>query len=178
MRPSAARLTERLAVVSFMVCAAVVPAAAAEVRFSPTSGQGCRPFGAAQPHDRVCSGPPGYAAAITSRDGAVRIRFGRPGEAAFHDEPGRSSLVWRGAAPHLGDRIEWRLLRGRPATAIVRIFTLGSDDAQAQQFLVAKVTPAGGCEIARIDASEAGAYQTARDIADSQVGNISCEPNQ
>jgi len=112
---------------------------------------------------------------ITKRDDVIRISFGRVSESIFHLEPEDSGLVWRGTAPFLGSRIQWQLLRGKPVTAIVRIFTLSPEGHPLQQFLVAKVTPAGGCEIARIDASNPGAFRTARDIAASQVNNVTCE---
>jgi hypothetical protein len=37
-------------------------------------------------------------------------------------------------------RIEWRMQRDKLLTAIVRTFTLQTDDRPLQQFLVAKVT--------------------------------------
>jgi hypothetical protein len=64
--------------------------------------------------------------------------------------------------------------RGRPFAAIVRIFTLANNHQPLQQFLIAKVTAAGSCEIARINLSETNALGAARDIADSQASIVEC----
>ncbi len=96
----------------------------------------------------------------------MRINYGIADRADLEREPPGSGLLWRGTGQLLGDRIEWRLARGRPFAAIVRIFTLGPDERALQQFLVAKVTPAGSCELSRIDVKEPNAFATARDIAE------------
>jgi hypothetical protein len=86
-----------------------------------------------------------------------------------------SGLLWRGAAPLLDGQVEWRLDRGRPFAAILRIYTLAENGRPLQQFLIAKVTPSGSCEVARVDVADQNARGTARDIADSQAPNVACE---
>jgi hypothetical protein len=153
-------------------------ALASDAFFTRTSGARCAPVADENADKRVCGGLGEYSAAITNRGNVMQIRFGRTSNAAFQVEDADSTLIWRGAAPYIGERIEWRRQRGNLLTAIVRIFTLHPDDRPLQQFLVAKVTPSGSCEIARVDASGSSAYQTARDIAESQVGNVVCGPVQ
>lgn len=158
-----------------MLVASNVPGASSELRSTPTLGTPCRQAHEGDSRKTICVGPAEYSAMITKRNDVIRISFGRVSEPIFHLEPEDLGLVWRGTAPFLGNRIEWQLLRGKPVTAIVRIFTLNPAGHPLQQFLVAKVTPSGGCEIARIDASNPGAFRTARDIAASQVNNVTCE---
>ena len=158
-----------------MLIASILPGAAAEIRSTSTFGTACRETNEGENRKAVCAGPAEYSVMITMRNDVIRISFGRLSEATFHLEPEDSGLIWRGAAPFLGSRIEWQLLRGRPVTAIVRIFTVNPEGHPLQQFLIAKVTATGGCEIARIDASNPGAFRTARDIAASQVNNVMCE---
>ena len=78
--------------------------------------------------------------------------------------PSRTGLR---ADEHLGGRdIEWRLLHGRPFAAIIRIFTIAADENPLAQIPVAKVTSAGGCEIARINGLNSNACRMARGRAD------------
>jgi len=151
-------------------------ALASDALFSRASGTGCVPVADENSEKRVCAGAAKYSAVITNSGDVMRISFGRLSNPAFQLEDADSALTWRGVAPYIGERIEWRWQRGKLLTAIVRIFTLHPDDRPLQQFLVAKVTPSGSCEIARVDASDSSAYQSARDIAESQVGNVICGP--
>jgi hypothetical protein len=151
-----------------------VPTLAAETVQSPTAGALCSPTAAGRSEELGCRGPAGYVAVIFNRDRVMRINYGIADRADLEREPPGSGLLWRGTGQLLGDRIEWRLARGRPFAAIVRIFTLGPDERALQQFLVAKVTPAGSCELSRIDVKEPNAFATARDIADSRSDIVDC----
>jgi hypothetical protein len=144
--------------------------------FSRTSGAKCELVVDQYVEKRICAGLGEYSAVITNRDNVMQISFDRLSDRTFRLEADDSTLIWRGATPYIGERIEWHMQRGGRLTAIVRIFTLDPDDKPMQQFLVAKITSSGSCEIARIDASDSSAYETARDIAESQVGNVVCGP--
>jgi hypothetical protein len=172
---SLVRLMMRTAAVLTVLVASGLPVLGAEVQITRTSGAGCRQVGEAESHKTVCPGPAQHSVTITNRNEVMTINFGRISAATRQAESKDVSLIWRGAGPLLGNRIEWRLLQGKPVTAIVRIFTLDPQGRPLQQFLIAKVTPTGSCEIGRIDASDSGAYGTARDIAASQVNNVMCE---
>jgi len=151
------------------------PASAADIRISRTTGATCRSVAELELRQTTCAGPAEYIAVISDRNRVMTISFSHPSTAPVDDEFENFDLLWRGMAPFIGDKIEWRLLAGKPFAAIVRIYTFAADDLPLQQFLVAKVTPAGGCEIARVDAADKHAYRTARDLADSQASNVTCE---
>jgi hypothetical protein len=153
----------------------MTPVSASDIRTSPTSGKTCKHEYREDVHQRTCTGPGSYVAVITTRNQMMTINFSQPGTAPFDHDREDFDLLWRGRAPFVGDNIEWRLVDGKPVTAIIRIFTTAADDRPLQQFLVARITPAGSCEIARVDTSDADAYRTARHAAVSQVSNISCE---
>jgi hypothetical protein len=129
---------------------------------------------AANDDETRCPGPAGYVAVIVQHDLIVRISYSHPTFMRAH-EPQSSDLLWRGQGPLLVDRIEWHLRRGRPFAAIIRIFTFSDDDLPLQQFLIAKVTQSGSCEIGRIDASDGYAIELARIIADSRSQVTECD---
>lgn len=152
--------------------------AAADFVDTATSGVTCQRSSEEGLIETRCKGPPGYVAVILDRDRVMRIGFGRSDDHQLRREPDGSGLLWRGVGPLVGDRVEWRLARGRPFAAIVRIFTLGADDRSLQQFLLAKVTPSGACELARVDARDANALGVARDLAASRAAIVECEFEQ
>jgi hypothetical protein len=157
----------------FMWCAS--PVLAAEVLDTATSGVTCRRSSEERLIETRCTGPAGYVAVILDRERVMRIGYGRSDGRQLPREPDGSGLLWRGAGRLLGDRVEWRLARGKPLAAIVRIFTLAADDRPLQQFLVAKVTPSGACELARVDTRDSNALAAARDLADSGAAIVECE---
>ena len=169
------RIFRRTLVASLWIAAGMASASAADVRQTHTSGKTCI-SSVGETHETTCAGPVGYVAVIRNRDDAIDVNFldaaDQPSGLALE----KTNLIWRGLAPFIGNEIEWRLIRGEPYAAIVRIFTVGSDERLLEQFLVARVTRSGSCEIARIDASESSAYATARHLADSQASNITCAP--
>jgi hypothetical protein len=151
------------------------PALAADVLYSRTAGSTCQRFYEARSIATHCRGPAGYVAVIVDRDRVININYGRLSNGHLDRGLDRSDLLWRGAARQIDDRIEWRVLRGQPVAAIIRIFTLTEDEGALEQFLIAKVTPSGSCEIARIKVLDSNAHGTARDIADSQAPIVECE---
>lgn len=166
----------RAILLSIGLSAALMTSACAnDIRFSQTSGKTCKQVDRAYVRQRTCAGPGRFVAVITTRNDIMTVDFSRPGTTPSDRDPKESDLLWRGSGLFIGDRIEWRLVNGKPVTAIIRIFTTSADDRPLQQFLVAKVTAAGSCEIARIDTSGADSYRTARHAAYSQVSNILCE---
>ena len=152
---------------------AILPSltAFAEVRYGPAPVPTCT--GALGKIAR-CPGPSGYVAVIARRGSVLQINYGHPAFMRATRDPLSSDLLWRGQGALLSTRIEWHLRRDKPFAAIVRIFTLTDDDRPLQQFLIAKVTRSGSCEIGRIDASDRYAIELARIIADSRSAIIEC----
>jgi len=150
------------------------PALTADVLYSRTTGLTCQHFYEAGSIATHCRGPADYVAVIVDRNRVININYGRLSNGRLDRGLDRSDLLWRGAAGQFEDRIEWRVLRGQPFAAIMRIFTLTEDDGPLQQFLIAKVTPSGSCEIARINVLDANAHGTARAFADSQAPMVEC----
>jgi hypothetical protein len=151
------------------------PLMATEALDTATSGVTCQGSSEERLIETRCRGPAGYIAVILDRDRLMRIGYGRSDGRQLQLEPDGSGLLWRGVRPLIGGRVEWRLAQRKPFAAIVRIFTLTADDRPLQQFLVAKVTPSGACELARIDASDPDALGIARDLAASRAAIVECE---
>jgi hypothetical protein len=160
-------------VTAFLGCS-VWSAEAAEALYSQTSGATCRRFFEVGSTEIRCAGPAGYSSVVLEEGEATSVNFGRLVDSRLHRTPEGSELRWRGTAESIANRIEWRLLRGQPFAAIVQITTLAADGQLVRQFLVAKVTASGSCEIARIDLSESNARGVARDLADSQASVVEC----
>ena len=171
--PASEILTSSAVAITFFLMP-LSTATAAQLIYSQTSGATCQSSGES-PNESRCNGPLGYTAVVLKDNGVVRINFGRLSDGHLKRSRITSDLLWRGAASFIHDRIEWRLVRNRPVAAIVLIFTFTEDDFPLQQFLIAKVTPQGSCEIARVSVSESNAYGTGRDIADSQGPITECE---
>ena len=157
-----------------LTAGATAPAWAAEARLTRASGDACRERQEANLTETRCIGPSRYTAVISNHAGVMSISFPHAGAAAAEDPAETFDLMWRGKAPFVGDRIEWRLLGGQPFAAIIRIYALAADERPVEQLLIAKVTPDGACEIARIDAFEPNARNTARHLADSQASTVLC----
>jgi hypothetical protein len=151
------------------------PLAAAEALDTATSGVTCQRSSEERLIETRCRGPAGYVTVILDRERVMRIGYGRSDGRQLPREPDGSGLLWRGVGRLVGDRVEWRLARGKPFAAIVRIFTLAADDRPLQQLLVAKVTPSGACELARVDAGDSDALAVARDLAESRASIVECE---
>jgi hypothetical protein len=98
------------------------PALGTEALFSQTAGATCQRFYEPRAIATHCRGPAGYVAVIVDRDRVMNINYGRVSPLGRGLD--RSDLLWRGAARQVDDRIEWRVLRGQPFAAIVRIFML------------------------------------------------------
>ena len=157
---------DRLLLASLMLAASPAPGRA-EAIYTETQGRGCRPL-AADDGGTIwrCEGPAGYAAVFLDNGNMLQVRYGPGGRDRF---AGR--LQWRGAP---GPRVEWQLAAGKPVAAILRIHVRDDDDRPQDQLLVAKVTPLGSCEIARIDARQAGANLAARQLALGKAASLDC----
>jgi len=169
------RILIALGLWSFAFMSSAPPLAAADVLDTATSGVTCQRSSEEELIETRCKGPPGYVAVILDRDRVMRMDYGRSDDRQLRREPDGSGLLWRGVGRLVGDRVELRLARAKPFAAIVRIFTLAADDRPSQQFLVAKVTPTGACELARVDARDADALGTARDLAASRAAIVECD---
>jgi hypothetical protein len=165
---------DRILLIAFFVWP-MSPLVAAEVLETATSGATCQRLSKQSLIETRCKGPAGYIAVILNRDRVMRINYGRSDDLRLGREPDGSGLLWRGSNRLIGDRVEWRLVRGKPFAAIVRIFTLAEDDRPLQQFLIAKVTPSATCELARVSVLDSNALGIARDLADSRAAIIECE---
>lgn len=163
------------AVTTVACCVCLVPSAAtSEAIYSWTAGATCQRTAANGSNVSRCRGPAGYFSLLVERDRVMSINFGHTASANLFRRQDSLDLLWRGLERLIDERIEWRLARGRPFAAIVRIFTLTESDRPLQQFLIAKVTHAGACELARVNVMDDNAQATARDLADSQASVIEC----
>ena len=157
-----------------LAAAAAAPAWAADARLTRASGNACRERQEANLTETRCIGPSRYTAVISNHAGVMSIGFFHAAAAPAEDPAETFDLMWRGKAPFVGDSIEWRLSGGKPFAAIIRIYALAEDERAVEQLLIAKVTPDGACEIARIDAFGPAARNTARHLADSQASSVPC----
>ena len=146
--------------------------AASEATYTRTNGPSCLSAVIDGANETRCAGVAGYVAIIVERERVMKIDF-RLATARWIPRRDSWELLWRGSGALIGDRIEWRSVRGRPYAAIVRIFTLTESDLPLQQLLVATLGAKGSCEIARINAG-VDALGTARDLASSQSDIIEC----
>lgn len=161
---------------SALFVVATMTTAGAETIFTRTDGTSCQTVNRIdEVSERRCRGPAGYVAVITNSGGVLRIDYRSAMQTPAPTEPLGSNLRWRGSGPLIGDRIEWQLQRGRPISAITRIFSASSADRPEQQILVAGITSLGSCEISRLNAADADAYNTARDLAGSQASISECK---
>lgn len=154
------------------------PAGAVEAAYSETHGRNCHVHQLGGLTETRCKGPAGYSAIFSDCGNIVTLFIGRPGE-----EANFGGLAWPARGKLYGGAIEWRLAGGRPYAAILRIFAADRVDGAVvdgrivERLLIAKVTAAGACEIATIDARRAKANEEARAVADARAADYVC-PNE
>ncbi len=156
-------------------------AEAAEFAYSPTNGPGCVKIGSKREFNSWrCSGPAGYAARFFDLGNMVAVELGPSGREKTLVE---DSLMWQGAEKSFGDRVEWRLLGGRPYAAILRIRRQDFDEKTSEsrdveEMLVVKVSPQGACRMGVVDTNDRNANAAARDLADSSAAGFQCGTDQ
>jgi hypothetical protein len=170
-----ARLAAVAALAVTCAAGATAPAWAADARMTRTSGHACQARQDADLTQTHCTGLGRYTVVISSyAAGGMSVSFPYAGTVPAEDAAESFDLMWRGKAPFVGDRIEWRLSAGKPFAAIIRIYAFSPDDRAIEQLLIAKVSPEGACEIGRIDAVAPNAHDAARHLADSQASSVLC----
>jgi hypothetical protein len=160
------------AVVLLALCAE--PAWCDETRFSDTRGSSCQVSIAEDVSETTCAGPDGYVSLVTHREEMLMVDFLQREYRTKVRDDASASLRWRGAGVLQHDRIEWLIKNGKPFAAIIRVVSFSASENVQEQFLIAKVTPAGSCEIGRVQVLDQGAHATARSLAASQAANIQC----
>ncbi|MBX9845786.1 MAG: hypothetical protein K2Z80_28680 [Xanthobacteraceae bacterium] len=171
-------MTSRLLAIAVAVVFAAGSAGAAEFTYSATSGPGCTNIRSKREFNSWrCQGPAGYSAVYHDLGNMVAVELGPTGREKAIIEDG---LLWQGAdSKAFGDRLEWRLVGGRPYAAILRIrrgdFDMKADKAiTVEELLVIKVTPQGACSMGVVDGKSLDANTVARDIADSSATAFRC----
>ncbi len=147
------------------------PAAAGSSVYTATGGKACHVLPEGHLSGRRCKGPGNLSFVILDDGNVVGVEFGLPGKEAV-----ASGMHWRAVGQLIGTRIEWRMSRGRPYAAILRIFTVDDEDRPVQRLFVAKVTPQQSCQIANVDADQRNATQIARRVADRRARPHRCRP--
>jgi hypothetical protein len=162
------------AVVLLALCAGPITARSEEMRFSSTRGSSCQVSVSADVSETTCAGPDGYVSLVTQREEMLTVDFLQRERRTKARDDASASLRWRGAGALQRDRIEWLIRNGKPFAAIIRVVSFSTAENVQEQFLIAKVTPGGSCEIGRVQALDEGAHATARNLAASQADNIQC----
>ena len=156
-------------------------AQAAESAYSTTSGSACANIRLKREFNSWrCRGPAGYSARFYDQGNMVAVEFGPTGKEKALVEEG---LMWQGADRAFGDKIEWRMTRGKPYAAILRISRNDADadtgeSRTVEELLVVKVSPLGACRIGVVDGKPPNAIAVARDLADSTALMFRCGADQ
>lgn len=139
-------------------------AAADRSVYTPTNGPTCVDGSRKYFSAWKCPGPSGYTAEFFDEGNLAGFATRLSGKRATSE-----SYSWRGADKVFGDLVEWRMSGGRPEAAVLRVWRaeVGNDakDQEVQELAVFKVSPAGSCHFASVDARMPGANELARRLA-------------
>lgn len=91
--------------------------------------------------------------------------------------------MWQGADKVFGEKVEWRLMIGKPYAAILRIWRQDFDEKAnrsqtAEELLVIKVSSQGACRVGMIDGKQLSANALARAMADTVATTFRCGTDQ
>lgn len=116
-----------------------------------------------------CPGPAGYIAEYFDEGNIAGITIRH----RVHRQQAQASTSWRGTGRVFGDNLEWRLVGGIPDSAILRVWRTASEadghESDVEELLVLKVSLAGACRVASVNARIMRANETARRMADDAV---------
>ena len=157
----------------FAALFSVVPAAAQTFssRYTSIDLRHCRTLEIIPEGDSVrkrCPGLAGIPLYVNEGDGRSEIDAGMD-DGQWESLPGFNRI---------GDRIEWRLLDGRPFAIIYRLRTLaGPAQAEGSALIVERIGRGHGrpgCRIGTVDGALADANLRARNLADRHARDVVC----
>jgi hypothetical protein len=170
--------------ISCVSMAGAADAGAIEAVVMPSSGDACKSTRmdaehAAEESEWRCAGPNGFSLRyndVTTRGGITIAYRGRDVTA---NDLIDDDLNWAPGRSGIASRMEWRLRDGMPVAAIIGRWRRpeeanGSTDADVEELLIVKVTPASACAVAVIGGLQPQAMAAARDIADRKATGFRC----
>lgn len=170
-------MTRIITVAALIASFAVGEARAAEFAYSATGGAACTIIRSNREFNSWrCPGPAGYSAVFHDLGNMVAVELGPTKREKAISEDG---LMWRGVEKSLGDKVEWRLMNGKPYAAIVRIRRQDFDEKAniprtVEELLVIKVSSQGACRVGAVDGKRPDTNNVAREMADTQVAPFRC----
>lgn len=170
-----------IAVAALIAGFAASEARAVEFSYSATGGPTCTTIRSKREFNSWrCPGPIGYSAVFHDLGNMVAIELGPTKKEKAVREDG---LIWQGAEKSFGERVEWRLMHGKPYAAIVRIWRQDFDEKAnmpyaVEELLVIKVSSLGACRIGAVDGKRPDANTVARNMADTQAATFRCGVDQ
>lgn len=174
-------MTRFIAVAVLIGSFAVGEASAAEFTYSVTSGSTCTTIRSKREFNSWrCPGPSGYSALFHDLGNMVAVEFGPTGKERAIVEDG---LMWQGADKAFGDRVEWRLMKGKPHAAILCIQRQDFDERTnkprtIEELLVIKVSRQGACRVGVVGGKHTDANMVARAMADTVAATFRCGADQ
>jgi hypothetical protein len=152
-------------------------AQAEENIFMPTSGPACTDRSHSEFGSWRCPGPGGYVAEYSDEGNIAGVSIWMPRQ----KRKAASAITWRGAGRVFGEKLQWRVDKGRPLAAVLRIWrTDTNSDGQervVEELIALKVAPEGSCRVASIDARQAGANEIAQRRSD-EAASLPCLEDQ
>lgn len=140
--------------------------------YTPTAGKICADRSRTSLGAWSCPGPAGHAAEFFDEGNVASFGIRLPPE-----RTARTRYAWRGAEKVFGDLVEWQVDKGRPRSAVLRIWRTASDstgrERTVSELLVFRISAATPCKIAAIDTRRPGANEIAHVIMSQ--GNRPCE---
>lgn len=150
------------------------PVLAQESVYTPTQGPACRDSGFRSAFNIWrCPGPAGYVVEFADEGNVATMAIGRPRDKGQLGRP----MSWRGAERVFGDKLEWRVVNGKPVAAILRIWRSDTDSEGSeriiQELLVMRILSQAACRIGAIDTRQGNANLIAQQLADTGACVIS-----
>jgi len=162
MRPASAGLIAGL----LSMAAPTVHAAQGSYVYTPTHGASCADRSREGFSRWRCPGPAGYVAEYTDEGNIAGIAIWHP----KRQQHSPLAVSWRGACRVFGDKLEWRVVAGRPYAAILRIWRIDSAadgrEREVEELMVLKVSRTGACRVASVNARQPQANEIAQSMAD------------
>jgi hypothetical protein len=145
--------------------AAYAAAGESTYAYTPTGGPACVDRSKAHLGVWRCPGPQGYVAEYSDEGNLVGVTIWRP---ATEPNP-TMTVTWRGSGRAFGKLLEWRIDRGEPSAAILRIWRTKTDpfgtEHEVEELLLIKLRPTGSCRALAINARDRGANESMRALA-------------
>lgn len=171
------RLTKHLLVpCALALIASPVCAQAIESAYTDFNAKKCRHIPGKEVEDYGewhCKGYGGIRILMSAGDQRINISYGKKAE----EEPAASQTL--ASFNGEGDKIEWRIEKGKPFATIMRWSTTKSDEKgdsiRGSTLVVTRLGPGGVCHVGYVDGrANKNANELAREIADKHARNFAC----